>query len=80
MEFQGATALLVAAVEREASLTAEKEQLGAELEVAGGQVAEGRVVAAQAEEAPVLEDEVCVCVCVCVGWRVGPACLPACLA
>ena len=55
--------MLVAAVEREASLTAEKEQLGAELEVAGGQVAEGRVVAAQAEEAPVLEDQVCVCVC-----------------
>ena len=56
--------MLVAAVEREASLTAEKEQLGAELEVAGGLVAEGRVVAAQAEEAAVLEDQVCVCVCV----------------
>jgi hypothetical protein len=79
-KLQGAIASLPAAGEREASLTAEKAQLGAELEEARGQVAEGPVVAAQAEEAPVLEDEVCVCVCVCVGWRVGPACLPACLA
>ncbi len=73
VKFQGALVSLAAAGEREASLTAEKEQLGAELEVERGQVAEGRVVvAAQAEEARVLKDQVCVCVCMwrkAGGWR-----------